>query len=312
MTFLIVGAGSSAGRFIKILQAKGHQIHVYQHRDNLATPPGTTIVRTLKNLDYDGAIISCPTSLHLSYARLFVKKRLPTLIEKPISDNLKGVIALMNTAQQNHTFIMTGFNLRFLPIVKEINKYCCQEKIGNVLHADLYVGQYLPQWRPWLDYRTNYSSSHDLGGGVSLDLIHDIDLALQFFPNIKFHNLVSGKLGDLEIDTEDFVQFQTKKTPFIQVRMDYLNHIKTRAYRIVGTKGSIECDIINGKYEYRSKMGKQKIIADPKYFDVPSTFTKLIDHFIRAIKSGKGLVSERTLGIDALKVALTGRKYVPG
>ncbi len=310
MKFLVIGAGSSAKRFIKILQTKGHKVFVYQHRTKLSLPPKITVVTSLEDIICDGVIISSPTSTHLAYAQHFVSQGIPTLIEKPISDTMKGVLPLLKLAQKKNTIVMTGFNLRFLPITKIIKKYCDQHKLGEILHANLYVGQYLPDWRPWLDYRDNYSASYKKGGGVSLDLIHEIDLALHFFPEIKLTSTVSKKLGDLDIDTEDFVCFQTHRKPLVFVSMDYLNHVKLRQYRIVGTKGSIFCDIFGQYFIYRSMTGKQKIISDHKFFDIPASFAAEIDHFIALIKRESESVTLRSLGIDALKIALKGRCHV--
>ena len=53
--------------------------------------------------------------------------------------------------------------------------------IGRPLSARFFVGEYLPDFHPDEDYRKGYSARADLGGGVMLTLIHDIDLATWFF-----------------------------------------------------------------------------------------------------------------------------------
>jgi predicted dehydrogenase len=310
--FVIVGAGSSAGRFITILLNKKHQVSVYKHKPQLELPNGCEFIESLTNLSgIDGAIISSPTATHLEYANIFVIQRIPLLIEKPLSDSMKGVNALIADAKKNNVPVMMGLNLRFLPINQKIKQYIEEGKLGNILHADLYVGQYLPTWRPWLDYRHNYSSSYKQGGGVSLDLIHEIDLALHFFPKIRLKKVVATKLSDLEIDTEDFVRFATLKKPYVQVTLDYLHHSKTRQYKIVGSKGSINCDIINQRFEFRDSEGNEEIINSKKAFDVKATFAAEIESFLNLIKGKiKADYKPRTLAIDALEVALTGRKHV--
>ena len=44
---------------------------------------------------------------------------------------------------------------------------------------------YLPQWRK-KNYKKSYSSNAKLGGGVSLDLSHEIDYIQWIFGNINF------------------------------------------------------------------------------------------------------------------------------
>ena len=40
------------------------------------------------------------------------------------------------------------------------------------------AGQYLPDWRPWQNYRESYSARQDLGGGIILDGSHETGLHL--------------------------------------------------------------------------------------------------------------------------------------
>ena len=314
MHFVIIGQGSSASRFINILLTKKHQISVYQHKLGMSVPRGCGTLSSLNDLSlYQGMIISSPTSTHLKYLTLAVNQHLPVLVEKPFSDSMKGVEKLLSLARKKGVPIMIGLNLRFLPIVRKIKEYLDQGQLGQILHADLYVGQYLPTWRPWLDYRQNYSANYQRGGGVALDLIHEIDLFLYFFPGIKLTRVVSNKLSGLEIDVEDFACFQTTTPPYVQVKMDYLHHLKTRQYRIVGSRGSLNCDIFNRHFEYCSIDGQKKVITDLKYFDVSKTFETEIDEFIKVIKTKKQPeLTERSLAIDALQIAMKARKHVSG
>lgn len=312
MKFLIIGVGSSARRFATYLLLKKHSVTFFHHRLGIPPMEGCKATNTLSDIKkYDAVIISSPTATHLSYTKLCIDKNVPVLVEKPFSHNLRGVANLMSKAEQSNSIVMTGFNLRFLPIVKKIKKYLDSGKLGTILHADLSVGQYLPTWRPWLDYRDNYSASFEKGGGVALDLIHEVDLAYLFFENISLQLTVSEKLSTLEINTEDFVQFRTKHAPYITVTMDYLNHIKTRQYRIIGSEGSIECDIFNQRFVYQSISGKTETITSEKEFDIKNSFSSELDEFTRLAKKKKEcVISERALGIDALRVVLKARKRV--
>ena len=46
------------------------------------------------------------------------------------------------------------------------------------------VGQYLPEWRKNTDYRKGVSARQDLGGGVLLELSHEIDYIQWIFGEI--------------------------------------------------------------------------------------------------------------------------------
>ncbi len=45
----------------------------------------------------------------------------------------------------------------------------------SVYSARVLCSSYLPGWRPGVDYRTVYSAHKDMGGGVTIDLIHEWD-----------------------------------------------------------------------------------------------------------------------------------------
>ena len=75
--------------------------------------------------------------------------------------------------------------------------------VGRVLGAQMWSGQYLPDWHPWADYRTEYSARRALGGGVLLDSIHSFDTLRWMLGEPAEVTGMLGRVSDLEIDTED-------------------------------------------------------------------------------------------------------------
>ena len=78
-----------------------------------------------------------------------------------------------------------------------------ERAIGRVVAARIAVGEYLPGWHPYEDYRTSYAARRDLGGGVILTLIHELDYAYWLFGAPRRLFAVGGHLSDLELDVED-------------------------------------------------------------------------------------------------------------
>ena len=180
LQILLIGHGSSALRFANILNQLHHQITVFVHRKGLKVNPNFKQVSNLKNIKgkFDAAIISSPTATHLHYLEIMIKNKIPVLVDKPIAHETKNLKQIINLASKNQVYLQVGFNFRYLPIITTIKKYLDENKLGKILSAELYVGQYLPFWRPQKDYTQTYSAHHEQGGGVALDLIHEIDLAL--------------------------------------------------------------------------------------------------------------------------------------
>jgi len=308
---LIFGLGYSGQRFANLIK-KNHQVYFYAHRKNLQIPKYACSLNSLDELSsFRAAIISSPTSTHLKYLKFCIKAKIPTLIDKPFTDSLKGVNQLVLQAREQNQLLMVGFNLRFLPVIKKINDLLDQKALGEIYHAQFYVGQYLPSWHPDKDYSKTYSANFSQGGGVALDLIHELDLAYYFFPEINLRPVFSEKVSRLKIDVEDLAIFQTKTKPFVQVKLDYLNRQLTRRYSIVGEKGSVDCDIINHEFAFTPQKGKTIKLTAKKYFDTKKTYADELNHFFKLIENKTcSKLSERSLALDALQVAIKARKHV--
>ena len=323
---IIFGLGSSALRFAELLLDK-YEVYFYTHRPGLKAPEyaqlsqrdpfpegkprlGTYSLNSLSN--YYAAIISSPTSTHLKYLKACIQANLPVLVDKPLSDKLTGLKPLLKKAKQQNQLIVVGLNLRFLPIIQHLKHLLSIKALGQIYHAEFYAGQYLPSWRPNKDYAKTYSANYHQGGGVALDLIHEIDLAYHFFPNIKLQPVFSHKVSNLKIDVEDLAIFQTRTKPFVQVKLDYLNQQLTRKYLIIGEKGTINCDIINQRFSLTKQDGQVTKITAKKYFDTKKTYQTELSEFFAQIKlKQQPDLSDRALALDALQVAIKARKHVP-
>jgi predicted dehydrogenase len=169
--FFIFGHGSIGKRHQKNLLSLGHE-------------EVTDIHRT------DCALICNPTAMHLTTA-LTVPK-LPLFIEKPLSHNLTDAGKIKNKT-------LLGYCLRFNSSLRRFKQ---QVNTAKVKSAKIVCKSWLPDWRPGQDYRQSYSAKKALGGGVLLDLSHEIDYALWFFGPVK---KVAAKLQnapELAIETE--------------------------------------------------------------------------------------------------------------
>ena len=115
---------------------------------------------------------------------------------------------------------------------------------------------YLPDWRPGQDYRKTYSAHKDLGGGVSIDLIHEWDyLTWLFGMPTECHSMIN-KVSNLEIDSDDLAIYIGKndKTTF-ELHLDYFGRQTQRILDIFTADDTIHCDLIAGTVNYL-KCGK--------------------------------------------------------
>ena len=185
-TVLIVGLGSIGQRHVKVIHFlfPNIKIIILRHKSckddtkHLGFYKCVTSFNDAVKLNPQAAIISNPASMHIDIAKKLASTGISLLIEKPISDSIEGVKELIDICYQNNVILMTGYNLRFLPSLVEFRKQIHSRKIGKIYSIRSEVGQYLPSWRPEIDYRASVSAQKSLGGGALLELSHEIDYLL--------------------------------------------------------------------------------------------------------------------------------------
>jgi len=195
----------------------------------------------------DFMIISNPTSLHTRYILKAIHYNVDALIEKPVASCYKEIETIEDKLKGRKNKICIGFNLRFHPIVKEIAKIIAANRYGKVLKADLYVGQYLPFWHPYEDYRASYAARKELGGGVLRTLCHEIDMGQHWFGDYGKVFAKVSKISDLDINTDDSTDIlaEMKNGTLLKITMDYLNPVIERTGRILFEKGLLEYNFAN-------------------------------------------------------------------
>lgn len=290
MKYLIIGLGSIGSRHLKNLAIidKQAKFVVYRSSDKksnyLDEIQKESCVKVLTDLDKalaeepDACIICNPTYLHIETARNVFARCKNILIEKPISDSMNGVDELLTDVKKHKGIVFVAYNMRWHPMVKRVKKILDSGKLGKIHFARLEAGQYLPDWRK-VDYKNVYSSKKALGGGVVLDLSHEIDTAYWFFGKPKEVAGHIAKVSKLDIDTEDIAEITMKyKDMVCQVHLDYLRKKAKRTMDIIGDKGSLYADLITQKITLFDE------IIDLSHKDANEMYIEELKHFIDCIK----------------------------
>jgi predicted dehydrogenase len=184
MKGLVVGCGSIGKRHLQNLRALGvADLGVVEsdssRRQQVAGEMGIAAFAQLADgLRWfpDFVVIATPTHFHISQAMEVASKGCAVFVEKPLSHTSDGVSELVNVIGQSGLVSMVGCNMRFHPGPKKVKELLDAGALGRILSARVYVGSYLPDWRPGTDYRQNYAARDENGGGCILDCIHEIDL----------------------------------------------------------------------------------------------------------------------------------------
>jgi predicted dehydrogenase len=203
------------------------------------------------------AIIANPAKFHLSAAIPLAKAGVNLLIEKPLSSSIKGTAELLDACQKTKAVLAIGYNLRFLLSLQKFKSVLDDKMIGDVWSVRCEIGQFLPSWRPYSDYRQGVSAQHALGGGVLLELSHEIDYLLWIFGEVEWVQAVLAQQSDLEIDVEDsahlimgFFEKDRQKQIVATVNLDFIRQDTSRLCTAIGKLGSLRWNGIQGTVEF--------------------------------------------------------------
>ncbi len=242
---LISGYGSIGRRHANILsklvKKKNITILTKQKVANFHT---IKTLRSLRDIDPHYVVVCNPTSDHFKKIKFFEKyyKNKVILVEKPLFSRPTKI-----TVKKNKYFI--GYNLRFNPIINFIKEKIKSKKIWSV---SVFCGSYLPNWRNNINYQKSSSAKKKLGGGVLLDLSHELDYIQWLFGKISIQYCKSKKFSNLKIETDDFLNLvgKTKKVPSVQITLNYYTRETTRQIIIDGKNLCIKADLIKKRVVY--------------------------------------------------------------
>lgn len=238
----------------------------------------------------DGVVVATPHIHHLSVARQAIDAGADVLIEKPISHNLNGVADLLAFGKSKNRNIYVVCNMRFHPAIRILRENI--SALGDVRYVYAYFGEWLETMRPNIDYRTVYSAHKDMGGGLILDCIHEIDYLGWFFGSVSSLSCSTDKLSALEIDVEDYASLHLKYDCGVhaEIHMDYLQRLKRRGCEIIGERGSLlwtnegkNPEICTVRH-YDAEKDATEILLQSDNLDVNQMYVDMIASFVDLLK----------------------------
>lgn len=319
---LVVGLGSIGKRHARIVRelVPGVQIVALLHREGqeINEPNVDYCVTSLDEalrFRPQAAVIANPSSFHLGAALPLAEESVHLLVEKPISNSTQGVNELIELCQAHGITLMTAYNMRFLPSLQRFRELLEEQRIGRVLSVRAEVGQYLPSWRPDSDYRQNVSAKAVLGGGVLLELSHEIDYLRWLFGEVKWVNAIQLKQSDLEIDVEDTAHLMLGFAPHAQAKpvvatldLDFVRHDTARSCTVIGETGSLRWNALAGTvelFEQRSTAWQLLFTHQPQRDE---SYLAEWRHFLACIASGQAPQISGQDGLAVLQVIDAARR----
>lgn len=237
------------------------------------------------------AVIAGPSAMHAAMALPLAEAGVHLLIEKPLDASAEVALPLVRNVANRGVACLIGYNLRFLPSLGAFREFVHSGRIGRVLSVRCEIGQYLPGWRPGIDYRAGVSASRELGGGAVLELSHEIDYLRWIFGEIAWVKAVLSRQSDLEIDVEDTAHLilgfaaEDNVHPLLgTLSMDFVRHDTTRTCIAIGEHGSLRWNALTGTVDCfdAGSSGWTSLVAHPHQRD--DSYRAEWAHFLACVR----------------------------
>lgn len=257
MKVLIIGFGSIGKRHYDVLsqlsEVQNIDLVTKQNIENKICYKKLEVVNNINQYDY--FVIASETNKHfeqLKFLEQNVKNKL-FFCEKPLFESKKYL-----EIKNNKLFI--GYVLRFHPLLEKLKEFVKNEKI---LLVNAKCGQYLPSWRPNTDYKNCYSAKKEEGGGVLLDLSHELDYVQWLCGKINEIKSYQVKISDLEISSDDLTMLlgKTNQDILVNISIDYISKITHRKLLVETFEHTYELDFISNKLIKKDKNGLEEIYS---------------------------------------------------
>jgi predicted dehydrogenase len=284
MNIIIIGLGSIAKKHISALKEINPEINLFALRSNRDAEQYEDVTNLynankLSEYIFDFCIISSPTANHANDIEKLISYKIPLFIEKPLFNSLdnSSLIKKIKTANIK-TYV--ACNLRFLDSLNYVKENFINNSNLIINEVNSYCGSYLPDWRPNVDFRKSYSANKDMGGGVHIDLIHEIDYLYWLFGAPTKTNKIFKSNSSLEINSIDYANFSLEYPNFVSsVKLNYYRRDAKRYLEVLFNDFSIYVDLLtnsvyrNGELIYESE---QKIT---------DTYKPQLEYFIKNIST---------------------------
>ncbi len=288
MKIVFFGLGSIGQRHAKIL-LENYSHDLFAFRSGVNNEKNNLDIKELhswkevEKLKPDIAFITNPTYLHIETAIKCAKIGCKLFIEKPIDKNLDGLDDLLKIVKENNIVSYIAYNLRFHPVILDL-KRCLEDK--KPLYVRVVSTSYLPFWRLADDYLKSYSANTNMGGGVILDLSHELDYVSYLFDGTKGISGNFGRVSEITVDAEDYADMllTTGFCP-VNIHIDFLSHFNQRYIQIDFNDLTIVADLLNAEIkEYK----KGSLINTKKLdYDKGQEYRDQIRYFFDHLKDQK-------------------------
>lgn len=263
----VIGLGNMGKNHVRVYSKVANLVALSDINQNLgsdmAARNGANFYKDYKEMiekeQLDAVSVVVPTSLHSKFVLDILKKKIPTLVEKPIAANLIEAREMLKASKKYKTLLMVGHVERFNPAILKLKKIIDSGRLGKIISL--------------LAVRVGITPPNPAASDVALDLgIHDVDVfnfLLGRFPNKK--KIIKTKLFSKNVADSSVLLLEYGKVSGL-IQTNWITPVKLRKLFVSGTDGYVELDYIKQKLVVHDKI--LNIRFDGSFFELLSISDK--------------------------------------
>ena len=283
---VVFGLGSIGRRHARLVTESGeHRILAF--RSGSGASGNDLGVRETRDwddvrlFDPDVAIISNPTSSHVETANRCAGIDCALFIEKPIGSNDTGLDDLLEEVDRRNLVTYVAYNLRHHPVVRYLKEHIPNSGLRHYRSECL---SWLPSWRPGTDHVRHYSARKELGGGVILELSHELDLAEYLMGGLSNLRGATGRVSNVTLDAEDYADILFDSSEGAgSIHLNFFSHLNKRTIEVDYPEFSLSGDLV-GNSIVKSEKGIT-VFREEFTVDRDTTYRNQLDYFFQNIEN---------------------------
>lgn len=304
MIVLIEGLGSIAQKHICALKKLVPDVIIYGLRSSICTNiiDGVINVYNYQMLPAkpDFVIICTPTQFHRESIKNAIQLEVPLMIEKPVLHSFDEEDKDIELAiQKKNIKTYVACNLRFHPVLVYLHQYLTHNP-KRINEVNVYCGSYFPDWRPDRDYKKIYSSQNAPGGGIHLELIHELDYTYWLFgAPIRSKRTLASK-SSIEIEAADYAHFLWEYSGFFaSITLNFYRKTVKRSIEILFDDDSWTIDIVNSTI-----INSQNETIFASKLGTSDTYLQQMKHVIDIVNGKTNSINTYNEALQVLKLSL--------
>lgn len=268
-----IGLGSIATKhinnLIKLSNAKSFNIIFYSVRSNKSShlydfkniEINEIDIDNIGSFRFDCVFITNPTSLHIDSLKLFQNSSDWFFVEKPLTNDVKHFLDIPKEIRNN---IYVAAPLRHSMLFEKIKNFVNSEPFYL---ARVICSSYMPEWQPHRDYKHSYRNFTEMGGGVDIDLIHELDYVVDLFGTPVEIKKVSGHYSDLHGDSNDVALYILVYKKFlVEIHLDYFGRYNRRSIEFFTSEDLIIFDYLANTVNHKVREETHFSLVNDHYY----------------------------------------------